>query len=577
MPRCNTHTRRLGRVAATVAAAFMLAPQGLAAGRADAMGRLLKLLPKADANRDGKLTPAELKAWIVKADPGADGNGDGNLSNLEMMAFVRKLRGRASGGGQTAGGAKVVGDSWKGIPAEALKNNAPSLRACSPVILTGAKLHGLKGIKPGRLVAFRFAGGWRQVPVQVDERAVVEYFEIYNRNQGAKRGVGTYLLRGPCFRGLVYTDPTTYTGPDADASLDADDEVVFLFKDAARRPAAFADPGGVVKSSGVEVELADPLTGEKRYVYLFASAGGLNGAGGKDYVEYAFKLKRGPYKKTWIIGGAAGLSLRPRTPAGYKNPEDSNVTTAFYTRHFSAKAVTDSLKIHPPWGTGVNLIDMRKALFAPGVAGRSVLTFTQGEGAFIANIDGPVRAIRSAVGANSGPLTQFDCFFYERREDAVSRLRVHPIQSVVTFTDYSPAAAGMTYSNNLNPAGVMIDGKPDDVKAGPLTWETVCGRQGSMVMIHHLVTSGRVGVTSYYNDEKNAKVPQVSGDAHAYASSGPWITGPIGNTDPRGRGAAHLTGTKTYFYGLAKPTADTARRLLAEEITPLTVTTKPVR
>ena len=485
-------------------------------------------------------------------------------------------QGFAADGGQSAAGAKKISDSWKGIPAEALKNNAPSMRAFSPVILTGAKLHGLKGIKPDRLVAFRFAGEWRQVPVQVDERAVVEYFDIYNRNRGAKRGMGTYLLRGPCFKGLVYTDPNTYTGADADSSLDADDEVVFLFKDAGQKRTALADPDGVVKSSGVEVEIADPLTGTKRYVYLFQSAGGLDAAAGKDYVKYEFKLKKGPYKKTWVLGGAAGLSLRPRTPAGYKNPEDSNVTTAFYTRHFSAKAITDSLRLKPPSGMGVDILDMRKALFAPGVPVRSVLTFAQGESAFIANIDGPVRAIRSAIGANSGPLVQFDSFFYERREDAVSQLRVHPIMSVVMFTDYSPAADGMTYSNNLNTGGVTIDGKPDKIKAGVLTWEMVRGKQGAMVMVHHLVSSVGVGLTSYYHDDKATKIPQVTGDGYACGSSGPWITGPIRNTDPRIPGAARLSGTKTYFYGIEKPSAETARRLLAEEIKPLTVTTRRI-
>ena len=134
----------------------------------------------------------------------------------------------------------------------------------------------------------------------------------------------------------------------------------------------------------------------------------------------------------------------------------------------------------------------------------------------------------------------------------------------------------MTYSNNLNPGGVTIDGKPDDIKAGPLTWEIVCGKQGSMVMVHHLVSSVGVGLTSYYHDDKATKIPQVSGDGHAYASSGPWITGPIRNTDPRIRGAARLTGTKTYFYGIEKPTAETARRLLAEERSALTVTTRRI-
>ena len=159
----------------------------------------------------------------------------------------------------------------------------------------------------------------------------------------------------------------------------------------------------------------------------------------------------------------------------------------------------------------------------------------------------------------------------------MNRLRVHPIVSVVVFTDHSPAAKGMTYRNNLNPDGVTIDGAADDVKTGTLSWEMVHGKQGSMVMLHRMVTNVRIQVTSYYNDDKNTTVRQVSGDRHAYGSSGPWIKGGIANTDPRLPGALELTASRICFYGLEKPTPDTARRHLAEEIRPLIVNTRPAK
>ena len=43
---------------------------------------------------------------------------------------------------------------------------------------------------------------------------------------------------------------------------------------------------------------------------------------------------------------------------------------------------------------------MEEFQFTPYYCGRSIKTFTEGPTAFIANIDGPVRAIRSWVGAN---------------------------------------------------------------------------------------------------------------------------------------------------------------------------------
>ncbi len=52
---------------------------------------------------------------------------------------------------------------------------SPLGRPEDPVVVEGAALGALRGIPPGQLVAFRADGsGWRQVPVQVDERARVD-------------------------------------------------------------------------------------------------------------------------------------------------------------------------------------------------------------------------------------------------------------------------------------------------------------------------------------------------------------------------------------------------------------------
>ena len=88
----------------------------------------------------------------------------------------------------------------------------------------------------------------------------------------------------------------------------------------------------------------------------------------------------------------------------------------------------------------MDILDRAKATLGPGVCGRSEDTFDDAEGAFIANKSGPVRAIRSYIGANSGPLTQREHIFYEQREDVRTFLRVHAVPGPWDFFDYSSAA-----------------------------------------------------------------------------------------------------------------------------------------
>jgi len=505
--------------------------------------QLLKRFPDADTNKDGKLTIDEARAYVVKRTRKAPG----------QMGIAAEI---------LASAVEARGDSFARLTIDKAPKGK-SLRHYSPVVLTGSEVPAACGLKPDELVAFRFADKWVQVPVQVDQRDTKDYLKnIYNAWKNAGRGRACYKPRAG-YKSLVYTDKNTWTGPDSDPKIDDNDEIAFMYRDSGGKTTG--RPEGVVAGSGVEIELTDPLSENARtYVYLFKSAGKLEPSAGEDYVKYNFKLLAGPYKANWIICG-------PQPSKGYKNPEDSTVSTKFYEHHFSARCISDGLKIKSPYGTGVDILDMHKALFAPGISGRSVLTFNMGEGAFVCNIDGPVRAIRSAIGANSGPLTQFEWICYERREDMRTFLRVHAIKGVVVFIDYSDKAIGMTYTNNNNLSGVVVDGRPDKVKPGPLAWEMLHGKGGSLAVIHHADVAVPIKVTSYYNDDRDTPVRQVSGDRSAIGSSGTWIIGGIPGTTPARNGRDKFTNTRTYFYGLDKPTPATAAKLLFEEAFPLKV------
>ncbi len=131
---------------------------------------------------------------------------------------------------------------------------------------------------------------------------------------------------------------------------------------------------------------------------------------------------------------------------------------------------------------------------------------------------GPVRAIRSYLGASSGLYTQREHPFYERRQTITTMLRVHAIPGILDFFDYGPAAVGMRYHNDLNPAGVPIDGVPDLVAAGPLGWELVTGPQGSLVMAHRIETTiaGFASTAYYLDDARHPRDRQCTGDRDAY-------------------------------------------------------------
>jgi hypothetical protein len=430
---------------------------------------------------------------------------------------------------------------------------APLNRPADPVVLTGAQLPKLTTLKPAQILGFAWTGtAWKQIPIQVDERAMLNLGTVYHGKFPTNVTV------------LGYTSTKTWAGKDSNKNFDSNDELAFMARDAGSAAPGSAQPFGTKAGTGVRVRITDPLSpGAEGYVYLFRKGPGggkLKPGAGAQYVQYRFKTLGGAYKTKYKF--AAG-----------PNPEDSLVTAPYYQHHFSDRWASDRLQVTAPGSSGVDILDRHKALFGPGVCGRSEDTFNAGEGAFITNTAGPVRAIRSYIGANSGPNTQRDHVFYDRREDIRTNLRVHAIPGIMDFFDYSPAASGMIYRNSLNPGGVTIDGNPDSPVAGVGTWEQVTGPQGSMTIVPTVSTSFTpTGVTSYYLDDSTPPVTQCTGDAFAYGSSGIWFNGAIPCTDPGTSCTATLSANRTIYFGAPGATATQAFALSDGVAQPLVAT-----
>jgi len=436
------------------------------------------------------------------------------------------------------------------VPAAVQAISGP--RADLPVVRTGAQVPHLMGLMPRKLVAFKYESGWVQIPLQVDERTEVD--------------VGLVRDDPPTgLKVLDYADAGTLVGPDPDPTFDADDELVFMAGDTGgEAPGTTGRPAGVLPSPApaLQAVLTDPDTGTSSYAYVFVSDGSLDPSAGQKDVIYDFHLLSGSYLNAYNFHEGA-------------NPEDTAIETPYYRLHFSDRWVRDGLEITAGGAPGIDILDRHKFLFYPGNCGRTEQTFSEGGGGFFANIGGPVRAIRSYLGANSGYATQRDHLFYARRHEIVIFCRVHPIPGAMDFMDYSEGALGMRYFNNANPQGVAIDGIPDTVARGALQCEMVTGAQGTLTIVHsaEIDVGGAFAVTSYYDDEENPQYVQCTGDSHEYGASGPWLVGVIWNTDPLLGPAGNLVLHHVEYFDPPDGDASWAEARLRAEESPLLIST----
>ena len=433
---------------------------------------------------------------------------------------------------------------------------AVSLSACTiygsslnrpeePVVLEGSSLPKLLGSSPPHIVGFSWDGSaWHQIPTQVDQRDLVNPGQILNRPTGNYAS----LPSGAPYDVLVYTNPAqsapgytwwpTYTGVASHSGLGDYDQVSFMENVAGQEAPAGQVPANVTASTQEQITLTDPLNSSQiGYVYLFASPTLTGGGAGTTGVSYTFSLDSGNYESTYHMG--TGANTPNNTAAA--NPEQSTVVTGSYSQDFGDRWLNNGLAITADGASGTNILERGRVQFAPGNCGRSEDTFddtiptTPYEGGFVVNISGPVRAIRSYIGANSGQYTISTDIFYPQREDSVTNLVVHSIPGVMSFNDMETGVSGMSYSDSNNPNGVSIDGVPDTLTTGsqPPSWQMVSGSQGSLVSTYNVQTDiSGVQASTYYLDQQPASPTPCTGDNTAWGQNGLQVTGPGGASMP---------------------------------------------
>ena len=354
-------------------------------------------------------------------------------------------------------------------------------RPSDPVVLDGSALPKLLGTDPMHVVGFSWDGSaWHQVPVQVDKRDYVSPGAIYHLPTSSYPDL--YGTTTP-YKILVYTPPaslspgytsaSTYTPPDSNPMFDANDEVSFLAADTGKQAASLGrEPGRRQRER--PVRRSKPPTrstpSQFGYVYLFHSAKLTGGGAGTDGVHYSFSLDSGSY--TAYLQD--GLELA-RTQQHVGLQPGALHRAHAVVRPEARRPVAQQRIGHHPERRHRGQLPRAHPLLRHRRCGSSEDTFdgganNPGEGAFVVNISGPVRAIRSYIGANSYMYTVNTDIFYPGREDTVTELRGHAgLPGYGSADDFVTGTTGLKYSDPLN-SGVVIDGTPDTVT--PITYTT---------------------------------------------------------------------------------------------------------
>ncbi|MEM8528405.1 MAG: fibronectin type III domain-containing protein [Bacteroidota bacterium] len=395
-------------------------------------------------------------------------------------------------------------------------------RDCDPVVLKGNEINCMLGENPDMVVAFAYeSGSWVQIPMQIDEMIVLDITAPYGPNDCPYKS-----YENVPWDVLFYCDPNSYIGEDVtDPNFDANDELAFMAKDVGAAAPQNSCPIGVVNTTKCELEVKDPTNNNTiGYVYVFRQIGGLDQAAGKDYVSHDFSYGT-DYKRDYVhcVRKQPGV-----------NPENTRIQTDNYEIQFHNRWREDVLKITAGNANGEDILDAHQMTITLGGCDHTEESFATNSGAIPTAIDGPVRAIRSTMGASSGPYIQMTYKFTECRVDYSFNFRLHPFKGFYDIFDLSNAASGMQYYNDQNQGGVTINGSQDNISTGnPNKWELITGNEGSIVVSYQHETDMSVGtmaqydagqrqgaVVAYYDDSGGGTSYKCTGDGRAIGSSG---------------------------------------------------------
>lgn len=365
---------------------------------------------------------------------------------------------------------------------------------CDPVVVQGDQIGEslLIGMPVDEIVGFKYDGNWQQIPIQIDELDIKDILDPY----GPYRSYVAPSAGTPSSRSILfYTDENTYTGADTDPNFDLDDELVFMYKDAGVKATETDYPVGVIQQTATELTVTNLST--EKYIYLFQQDGTLEQDAGVQYVDYDFRLAEDEdeYPDDFDF-------LNDETE------EDSRVVTSVYRWKFKETWRSDALKIYGNNLSEDNLLKRHQTHSSDCDVTEN--DFSEEVKCFIANISGPVRAIRSYMGAtDENPYMQRTHFFYEKRQDIYTDIRVQSgINDYFDLFNFDSDIDGMSYINNIDVSAAPIDGRVNDpmspalYESTPLEWELMDSPHGSILNIHALITNQDSLIPmGYWNDD----------------------------------------------------------------------------
>ncbi|MCA1838765.1 MAG: hypothetical protein LC723_00325 [Actinobacteria bacterium] len=392
-------------------------------------------------------------------------------------------------------------------------NQDPRLRVGDGIQVNGDWV--IRGARPGadvnKLLGYRWNGKrFVQIPFQVDQR-FTRY--LTNNNSGFAFYSGAdqhttyaYDREGWRFTDSSASDPCTAAPREGVAGttdpipgLDDNDELAFMYSDAAEKAPAGADiPSGIAGSQ--EVKIVDPITRSVRYVYVMLSADhgpkpAFDSTNG--YVRYTRDTDANQYLFSQSSYDNYGATLQgpyydPATgtcitsPAKQRRPRDTAwIRTNRYSFRYDGRWLLTELHVSAPdstntalgstdsWRFGPDLIDQWKARafqqrpggVTPCCGYEEEVNNWGGSSILLGERTGPVRAMRETWGADSATNNIRRETFYRDEIRQQNYLRVHvipPFDGIYVQWDYN-AGKVSRYSNPYRPEGVAIDGKNDEV------------------------------------------------------------------------------------------------------------------
>ena len=379
------------------------------------------------------------------------------------------------------------------------------------------------GTPVDRILAFRWEGRWREVPVQVDEQ-FTRYLDNSASGFAPYSGQDQHTTYAYDREGFRWRDeepgdpclarPDSPVATDPVAGLDHNDEVAFMAEDAgAAAPSAAAPPPGVAELKRISV--ADPTErGATRYLYVARSSGERRPAfdGTNGYVRYHRDQNSDFYEfseSTYDSYGNAPVGMtcdaegNPTGREGRRRPRDyATITTDRYRFRYDGRWLMTQVQIarevrekggnSPKSGKGGKGTAVPKGLrgwkrlsYGPDLVDRwKARAFAQdpgsktpccgfeeedtnwgGSSTLLGEKVGPVRAIRETWGADSGTNVIRRETFYRRELRQKTWLRVHvipPLDGIYAQWDFN-AGRVTRFFNERKPNGVPVDGRNDEV------------------------------------------------------------------------------------------------------------------